>query len=227
MQLSSGHSLAYCTNVHRGEGWSEIFTNLTTHALSVRDQISPGNILMLWVCESVNWHSQELLQEKNIKSFQEWLQKENCYVVGINGFPMGVFHGQSVKEAVFLPDWGDPQRLDYTTRLFKILSSLIPTGGSGTVSTLPCSFKKFNRNLDYIKSAQTNILSCAESLRKIYETAGVNLKLALEPEPLGYFENTPQTLDFFNQLRDCEQSAGLVDNFLGVCYDTCHFALTI
>jgi len=53
----------------------------------------------------------------------------------------------------------------------------------------------------------------------------VTLKLALEPEPLGYFEDTQQTIDFFDQLRGQETTPGLVDNFIGVCYDTCHFAL--
>ena len=224
MQLSSGHSLAYCTNVHRGEGWIETFSNLQTHTLKVREQIcrSKPYAVGLRLGHSA---ANELGQEKNLKVFRTWLEKENCTVSGINGFPYGPFHGQSVKESVFLPDWSDSARLEYTQKLFDILAVLNPPNHQGTVSTLPATFKKFNRSLSQIDEAQKNILSCADYLARLRDRTGVTLSLALEPEPLGFFENTKQTIDFFDQLRTKETSSGLVDSFLGVCYDTCHFAL--
>ena len=224
MQLSSGHSLAYCTNVHRGEGWLETFLNLQTHTLKVRQQVCPNKPYAVGL-RLGNPAAQELSQEKNLNTFREWLEKENCTVSGINGFPYGAFHGQSVKESVFLPDWTDPNRLEYTKKLFDILAALNPPNQQGTVSTLPATFKKFNRTDGQIKELQKNILACAEYLVRLRDRTGVTLKLALEPEPLGYFENTQQTIDFFDQLRRQEASPGLVDSFLGVCYDTCHFAL--
>ena len=224
MQLSSGHSLAYCTNVHRGEGWSETFSNLKTNTLKVRQQVSLHKPYAVGL-RLGNSAARELASEKNLNIFQEWLEKENCHVSGINGFPYGAFHGQSVKESVFLPDWTDPSRLEYTQKLFDILATLNPPNQQGTVSTLPGTFKKFNRSVSQIGELQKNILACAEYLLRLRDRTGVTLKLALEPEPLGYFENTQQTIDFFDQLRGQETTTGLVDNFLGVCYDTCHFAL--
>jgi sugar phosphate isomerase/epimerase len=224
MQLSSGHSLAYCTNVHRGEGWSETFSNLKTNTLKVRQQVSPNKPYAVGL-RLGNSAARELASEKNLNIFREWLEKENCHVSGINGFPYGAFHGQSVKESVFLPDWTDPSRLEYTQKLFEILAALNPPNQQGTVSTLPGTFKKFNRSTSQIDELQKNILACAEYLLRLRDRTGVTLKLALEPEPLGYFENTQQTIDFFDQLRGQETTTGLVDNFLGVCYDTCHFAL--
>ena len=47
MKLTSGLSLAYCTNVHRGEGWVETFAGLRDHALRVRDRVSPGKTYVL------------------------------------------------------------------------------------------------------------------------------------------------------------------------------------
>jgi len=224
MQLSSGHSLAYCTNVHRGEGWSETFSNLKTNTLKVRQQVSPNKPYAVGL-RLGNSAARELASEKNLNIFREWLEKENCHVSGINGFPYGAFHGQSVKESVFLPDWTDASRLEYTQKLFEILAALNPPNQQGTVSTLPGTFKKFNRSTSQIDELQKNILACAEYLLRLRDRTGVTLKLALEPEPLGYFENTQQTIDFFDQLRGQETTTGLVDNFLGVCYDTCHFAL--
>jgi len=224
MQLSSGHSLAYCTNVHRGEGWSETFSNLKTNTLKVRQQVSPNKPYAVGL-RLGNSAARELASEKNLNIFREWLEKENCYVSGINGFPYGAFHGQSVKESVFLPDWTDPSRLEYTQKLFEILAALNPPNQQGTVSTLPGTFKKFNRTVSQIDELQKNILVCAEYLLRLRDRTGVTLKLAVEPEPLGHFENTQQTVDFFDKLRAQETTTSLVDNFLGVCYDTCHFAL--
>ena len=224
MQLSSGHSLAYCTNVHRGEGWSETFSNLQTNTLKVRHQVCPSKPYAVGL-RLGNSAALELGQEKNMNAFRDWLEKENCTVSGINGFPYGAFHGQPVKESVFLPDWTDPSRLQYTQKLFDLLAVLNPPNQQGTVSTLPGTFKKFNRSASQIDQLQKNILACAGYLLRLRDRTGVTLKLALEPEPLGYFENTEQTIDFFDQLRGQETTPGLVDNFLGVCYDTCHFAL--
>lgn len=224
MQLTSGHSLAYCTNVHRGEGWIETFSNLQTHTLKVRQQICPSKPYTVGL-RLGHSAANELGQEKNLKAFRTWLEKENCTVSGINGFPYGPFHGQSVKESVFLPDWSNPARLEYTQKLFELLAALNPPNQQGTVSTLPAIFKKFNRSKSQIDEAQKNILSCADYLARLRDRTGVTLSLALEPEPLGFFENTKQTIDFFDQLRIKETSPGLVDSFLGVCYDTCHFAL--
>ncbi len=224
MQLSSGHSLAYCTNVHRGDGWAETFSNLQAHTLRVRQQVCPSKPYALGL-RLGNSAAHELGLEKNLNAFRDWLEKENCTVSGINGFPYGTFHGQSVKESVFLPDWTDPTRVEYTQKLFELLAALNPPNQQGTVSTLPGTFKKFNRSVSQIDELQKNILACAGYLLRLRDRTGVTLKLALEPEPLGYFENTQQTIDFFDQLRGQETSSGLVDSFLGVCYDTCHFAL--
>ena len=139
MQLSSGNSLAYCTNVHRGEGWSETFSNLKTNTLKVRQQVSLHKPYAVGL-RLGNSAAHELSSEKNLNVFREWLEKENCHVSGINGFPYGAFHGQSVKESVFLPDWTDPSRLEYTQKLFEILTALNPPNQQGTVSTLPVSY---------------------------------------------------------------------------------------
>lgn len=224
MRLTSGHSLAYCTNVHRGESWSETFLNLKTNTLKVRQAICLNKPYAIGL-RLGNLAARELGQEKNLNIFREWLEKENCYVSGINGFPLGVFHGQSVKESVFLPDWTEPARVEYTQSLFNILASLNPPNREGTVSTLPATFKKFNRSASQIEQSHKNILNCAEYLARLRDRTGVTLKLAMEPEPIGHFENTQETIDFFEQLRKGETSSSLVDDFLGVCYDTCHFAL--
>lgn len=224
MRLTSGHTLAYCTNVHRGDGWTETFSNLRNHALAVRDQVAPQKpyALGLRLSDSA---ARELQVGDNLKDFRNWLERENCFINGINGFPMGTFHGQPVKEKVFAPDWSQPERREYTQRLFDLLVILKKPNELGTVSTLPGSFKAFGLSTEGRLAVIENILKCGQYLQQLRDRTGQTLRLALEPEPLGLFENTAETIQFFEQLRKYETSAGLVDDFIGVCYDTCHFAL--
>jgi hypothetical protein len=224
VRLSSGLSLAYCTNVHRGESWAETFHSLKTHALRVRDRVAAGRPFVLGLRLS-DQASRELIEAGASREFRLWLEKENCLVAGINGFPFAAFHGQTVKENVFAPDWSQPERLTYTQRLFDLLGDWGSLDGRGTVSTLPGTFKGFAREVAAQKTLRKNILQCAEFLARWRDRTGVAFKLALEPEPLGLIENTSETIQFFEQLRKEEPSAGLVEEFLGVCFDTCHFAL--
>lgn len=224
MKLSNGLTLAYCTNVHRGEGWAETFAGLRDHALRVRDRVSPGRTYVLGL-RLGDRAATELAEPATLRAFRAWLEKEDCVVAGINGFPFGPFHGQAVKDNVFAPDWCEPARLAYTNRLFDLLAEFGPPGGIGTVSTLPGSFKGFGRTPDELKVMRRNLLACAEHLARLRDRTGVTLRLALEPEPIGHAENTPEALRLFEQLRAEEPAKGLVDGFLGITYDTCHFAL--
>ncbi|MEI6597647.1 MAG: metabolite traffic protein EboE [bacterium] len=224
MKLSSGLTLAYCTNIHRGEGWNETFAGLKSHALRVRDRVAKGGPFVLGLRLS-NQALIELREPDALKAFQAWLEKENCLVAGINGFPFGSFHGVAVKEKVFSPDWCEPARLEYTKGLFDLLAQIGTVERAGTVSTLPGSFKSFNRDADAQKVMRNNILGCAEHLAKLRDRTGLTMRLAVEPEPMGLVENTTETIQLFNQLRDEASNATVVDEFLGVCYDTCHFAL--
>ncbi len=224
MKLSSGLTLAYCTNIHRGEGWNETFDGLKKHALRVRDCVSADKPFVLGLRLS-NQALVELKEPRALKDFRDWLEKENCLVAGINGFPFGSFHGVAVKEKVFSPDWCEPARLEYTKGLFDLLAEVGAVDRAGTVSTLPGSSKSFNRDADAQKLMRKNILECAEHLSRLRDRTGLNMRLALEPEPMGLVENTAETIQLFNQLRDEASNVAHVDEFLGVCYDTCHFAL--
>jgi sugar phosphate isomerase/epimerase len=224
VKLTSGLSLAYCTNVHRGEGWAETFAGLRDHAVRVRDRVSLGKTYVLGL-RLGDLAAKELAEPATLAAFRAWLDKENCVVAGINGFPFGPFHGQAVKDNVFAPDWCEAPRLAYTNRLFDLLAAFGPPDKVGTVSTLPGSFKGFGRTPDELKVMRRNLLACAEHLARLRDRTGTHLRLALEPEPIGHAENTPEALRLFEQLRAEEPAKGLVDAHLGIAYDTCHFAL--
>ena len=80
--------------------------------------------------------ARELSEPATLAGFRRWLDRENCYVFTVNGFPYGRFHGTRVKEQVYAPDWSTPERVEYTLRLFALLAELAPPGAAASVSTV-------------------------------------------------------------------------------------------
>lgn len=215
MKLRAGHHLAYSTNVHPGETWSETLSALEQFTLPVRAAIAPNESFGIGLRLS-DQASRELVEPGVLDQFCQWLETHNCYVFTINGFPFGKFHGGRVKEQVYLPDWTTKERLDYTNRLFDILAALLPNDVEGSVSTVPGSFKEFIAGDDQVEAIRRNLRQCDEHISGLSESYGCKLHLGLEPEPLGLFENTEETLRFFEALPN---------EHLGVNYDACHFAV--
>ena len=225
MQIKEGIHLAYCTNIHRGEGWKETFQGLKEYSLKVKDKVSNTDPFAIGL--RLGYKAAIELSEEGsgrLDEFIQWLDVNNCYVFTINGFPYGQFHGARVKEQVYRPDWTSNSRLEYTNLLFDILSKILPDGMSGSVSTLPGSFKEFITNEDEQGEMIVNNLGrCGDYINQLCEKTGKDLHLGLEPEPLGWFENTPETISFFERFRSVHGDN--FDSVIGVNYDTCHLAI--
>lgn len=225
MQIKNGIHLAYCTNIHRGEGWNETFHGLNEYTLKVKEKVSQSDPFAIGL--RLGYKAALELSETgsgNLDEFIKWLDHNNCYIFSINGFPYGQFHGSRVKEQVYSPDWTFDSRVEYTNLLFDILAEILPSGMSGSVSTLPGSFKEFIQD----DTQQGNVIienlaRCGKHINGLIEKTDKDLHLGLEPEPLGWFENTPETLSFFKRFRNIHGDE--FDNVIGVNYDTCHLAI--
>jgi hypothetical protein len=224
MKLTHGLHLAYCTNIHRGESWPQIFEALQRHTLAVRDRVSKGRAYAIGL-RLGEQAARELSDPATLKQFRGWLDRENCYVFTINGFPYGRFHGSRVKEQVYAPDWTTPERLEYTKRLFDLLGEMVPAGVEGSVSTVPVSYKEFIRDERQVGEAAANLWRCVEHIEKVSRRTGKALHLGLEPEPLCYLETTEETVQFFDRLRAQRPGDLRLDEHLGVNYDCCHLAV--
>jgi hypothetical protein len=222
--------LCYCTNIHPAESWEETLAALKKHTLTVRDKVLAATrnheasypIGLRLSAQA----AQELLEGENLADFKYWLYKESLYVYTINGFPYGAFHNTRVKENVYKPDWTTDERLTYTADLISIIAELAPNSLGGSVSTLPGSFKEFDADESKIFA---NLYATARLLETLSVLHEKDLHLGLEPEPLGHFENTEETLDFFERF-DCwainkKLGLNIIYKRIGINYDTCHFAL--
>lgn len=226
MKFHESH-LAYCTNIHPAETWEETRRMLQTHVLDVRDLLRAQSLLAEDAAFAIGLRlsavaARGLLEGDRLAVFRDWLRETNTYVFTINGFPYGSFHGTRVKERVFQPDWTTVARLDYTRDLFRILAAIARPGTCGSVSTLPGSHKSFAADETLIRA---NLIELAQWLDDLAASSGHDLHLGLEPEPLGHFENTAETVAFFQRLLIDAPDATSIRRRIGVNYDACHFAL--
>ncbi|TGL75642.1 metabolite traffic protein EboE [Leptospira jelokensis] len=242
MKTEFGH-LTYCTNIHPGESWVDHFQELRIHLPLIKKEISPNQPMGIGLRLS-NEASLSLIEENQLLEFQNWLEQESFYVIGINGFPYGGFHTDVVKEAVYQPDWSDQNRIEYTQRLFTILMELLPANEEGGVSTVPLSYLYFDTNVNdrnVRKSKSTEqIIQTLLTLIRIQKATGKTLHLDIEPEPdgmLGCFLDWviwytsdllpaafPVLMDEFG--FDSQSAEEQTKNHIRLCLDVCHLAVT-
>jgi sugar phosphate isomerase/epimerase len=227
MKIRDGRHLAYCTNVHRGETWAETFAALERHVLPVRRRVAAGRSYAIGLRLGAR-AAAELAQPAELAALQRWLERHDCYVFTINGFPYGSFHGTRVKEQVYAPDWSTPERVAYTRQLFELLAALLPPGVAGSVSTVPASFKAFTAAEPARRQVFfENLTACGRSIAELAARTGRDLHLGLEPEPLCEIETSAETVDFFAAWRAAEPAVerDTLLRYVGVNYDCCHLAL--
>lgn len=230
MRLKHDIHLAYCTNIHRGETWAETFEGLRRYTDLVRQQVCPDHPYGIGLRLSARAAAELREHPDRLDAFRRWMEEKQSYVFTINGFPFGTFHGSRVKEQVYVPDWSTPERLDYTRLLFDLLCELSPQGEAISVSTLPGSFKEFLKpatEKEQLDAMVRNLRECSDHIEQLRERTGRDIHLGLEPEPLGLFETTTETVAFFERLHEGVGSSGSerLGRNLGVNYDTCHLAV--
>jgi sugar phosphate isomerase/epimerase len=238
MQISDSH-LTYCTNIHPGESWEEVFQVVRTHVLAVKARVAQDSPFGIGLRLSAR-AARTLLEPARLEEFRGFLSAQQLYVFTINGFPYGPFHGQPVKAAVYRPDWSETERARYTTDLAQLLAVLLPEGVAGSISTVPGGFKADITGPEYVARVATQVLEQAIQLHQLHQQSGREIALALEPEPGCLLETTDETVLFFEQHLWSEQARRwvaerarvsqeraelLIRRHVGVCLDTCHAAI--
>jgi sugar phosphate isomerase/epimerase len=236
-----GTHLTYCTNIHPGERWDEIRANLERYLPEVKRRVSPHAPFGVGLRLSAI-AAQALSEPGELAAFKAFLANHGLYVFTINGFPYGPFHGTRVKEEVYLPDWRDAARLEYTNRLADLLAQLMPQGldTPASISTVPGAFKPSAASAEAVARIVENVLRHAAYLVELERATGRRIVLALEPEPCCLLETVAETTAFFREHLhagaaaarlgeltglDAAAAARALRRHLGVCLDLCHAAV--
>ena len=210
--------VTYCSNIHPGESWRDVLRNLEDHALAVKREIAPDDAFPLGLRVSAQ-AANELCGSK-ISAFQDWLAANDCHVISINGFPYGPFHGTSVKQAVYAPDWRQAERARYTMQLADILAQWLSPNHSGSISTVPIAFRDSFID-EHWPAVRLQLVAVLTHLAGIHDRGGPLIKLALEPEPHCVLETTADVLEFFSRI----QFPASLRDYIGICLDCCHQAV--
>lgn len=218
--------LSYCTNVHPGRNVAEVIHGLQEYTAPLSQNCGGGVAAGLWLAQPVI--AEILATKAGLANLQETLLSHGLTCHSLNAFPYGDFHSERVKEQVYLPDWSNPRRREYTQNCAQVLAELLPENGEGSISTMPLGFKGFAYPLDFESIAIRELLQTANFLKDLETRTGKTVRLAIEPEPYCLLETTPETITFFRKLfatADTLQQGETARRYLGLCYDVCHQAV--
>ena len=218
--------LSYCTNVHPGRTVAEVEEGLDRFTLPIKSNYGSDLAAGLWLAAPV---IRELGQSNDdTNRFVERLRQRGLSCYTLNAFPYGDFHSARVKENVYLPDWTEPNRLEYTLGCARLLAKLLDAGTEGSISTVPLGFKPFEQPADFADNCAVQLIELAHGLNRLWSETGRMIRLAIEPEPFCVIETTAETIQFFERLREraaASRALEVVNTHLGVCYDVCHQAV--
>ncbi|MGW2045990.1 metabolite traffic protein EboE [Streptomyces sp. NPDC001858] len=206
--------LAYCTNVHPAETVDGVLAQLRDHCEPVRRRLGRDRLgIGLWLARDA---ARALdADPAALRGLRTELDRRGLEVVTLNGFPYEGFGAEEVKYRVYKPDWADPERLDHTTALARVLAGLLPDDVTeGTVSTLPLGWRTA-WDADRAETAHTALLTLAERLDALADLTGRSVRVGLEPEPGCIVETTADAL---------APLTAIAHDRIGVCVDTCHLA---
>jgi glucose/arabinose dehydrogenase len=213
--------ITYCSNVHAGESVAEIIANFGQFIQPVCQGRGLESMACgLWISARA---ASELQNDSVLDSFERALGLFGLQLTSINGFPFGGFHQDAVKDQVYLPDWSDPARLQYSKNLADVLAKCLPYDvDNGAISTLPLGYKKHWSEAKQ-QAAIAHLNELMVYLKALKVRTGKHIQVCLEMEPDCVLESTDELIDFFIHQRFVEDE--LANNHLAVCYDVCHQAV--
>ncbi|MEV7218708.1 metabolite traffic protein EboE [Streptomyces sp. NPDC093681] len=206
--------LAYCTNVHPAETLDGVLAQLRDHCEPVRKRLGRDRLgIGLWLARDA---AHALVTDPAaLRGLRTELDRRGLEVVTLNGFPYEGFGAEEVKYRVYKPDWADPERLDHTTSLARLLAGLLPDDVTdGTISTLPLAWRTAYDETRADK-ARAALVTLAERLDALHELTGRSIRIGLEPEPGCVVETTHDAI---------APVTAIAHERIGVCVDTCHLA---
>lgn len=216
--------IGYCGNVHPAISVDQLIHNLIQHTAAVRADLKPNGTMPfgIWLSSQA---VDELMSPRKLLDLQATLADHSLIPMTVNGFPFGDFHQRVVKDSVYLPDWTDPKRLDYTLRLADLHHQLLPPDAVSTISTLPLGWPGHQKpTSDFLNRCADHLRSCATQLDRRYQKTGRFHMVCIEPEPGCILDSSGDVVDFFKRyLRPSEFP--LVAKHIGVCHDVCHSAV--
>ncbi|MDH6180632.1 sugar phosphate isomerase/epimerase [Microbacteriaceae bacterium SG_E_30_P1] len=211
--------LSYCTNVHPAEDLDGVIAQLDQFAGPARSEAELDVVgVGLWLPAEL---AHELATNETSRDrLRAALERNGLEVRTLNAFPYAAFHAEVVKLDVYLPDWTDRRRLEYTIDAARALAAFLPPRADGSISTLPLGWRTgWGPAEDEVATAA--FVELVAALEQIRDTTGHTIRIGIEPEPGCILDNVADIVEWLGARSD------VIDpEFVGVCLDTCHLAVS-
>jgi hypothetical protein len=161
--------------------------------------------------------------ERRLDDLRRLLLESDLHPFTVNAFPMGAFHADCVKDAVYWPDWTTAARYEHTMRVARVLAGLLGPGETGTISTVAGSFKPWGHGTEVEERVAAAWTRTAHDLSRLRDDTGRRIVLCPEPEPLTTLETTEEVVAFWE--RRLDRGDPRVRDHLAICFDCCHQAV--
>ena len=213
--------LSYCTNVHPAEDLDGVLEQLDAFSGPVRraaglDVLGVG----LWLPAGLAARLAASAEDRD--RLRARLEANGLVLRTINAFPYRAFHADVVKLDVYRPDWTDARRVAHTLDCAEVLADLLPDGGAGSISTLPLGWREPWTPEDH-REATASLAHVSRELRALRDRTGRTIRLAIEPEPGCVLDTVHDVVEW---LAARTRTGDLDPEFIGVCLDTCHLAVS-
>ena len=213
--------LSYCTNVHPAEDLEGVLEQLDAFSGPVRRAAGLERLgVGLWLPADLAARLAASAEDR--ARLRERLDVNGLVLRTINAFPYRAFHAEVVKLDVYRPDWTDARRVAHTLDCAVVLADLLPEGSAGSISTLPLGWRE-PWTADDDREATASLSHVSGELRALRERTGRTVRLAIEPEPGCVLDTVHDVVEWLG----ARTRSGEIDpEFVGVCLDTCHLAVS-
>tara|TARA_R110002096_G_scaffold418953_3_gene623323 strand:- start:118 stop:1269 length:1152 start_codon:yes stop_codon:yes gene_type:complete len=222
--------LTYCSNVHPAPDLASQLAALRDHTAPIaqmaRERDRAFGLGGWWP-----WTLVEELSENAtaLAQLRDAMAAIDVPLWTLNAFPFGDFHELVVKTKVYMPDWGEQERLLYTRRCAEVGATFLKQGDVLPISTLPLGYRGRGAAPVDFELMAGNLARAAGFFASVEEKTGVRCVLALEPEPNCLLETVKQTAAFLDERLFHGACSMLPETtlrrHLGVCVDLCHLAV--
>lgn len=223
--------LGYCTNVHPGDDtFGAVLEGLESVTLELRDRLAPGRLfgVGMYLPADVALSMAEGNDNREREYLAGFLGDEGLDAFTWNAFPFGGFHGERVKENVFLPAWSDPERVMYTAACANLATLFAgpPTPGRHlSISTHTGMHASQRASCDEGLAHQALVLM-SEGLAGLEDASEWRCVLGLEAEPRANCNDTGELAELVRDLHQRHaDELDVLTRHLGTCLDACHAAV--
>jgi hypothetical protein len=197
-------TVGYALNVFPYDTLADLWPVLEGEVLQIKETAFPDEVFPVELRFSDRLVRELSSDCDHVAKLKYFLDTHDLALVTVNGFVMPAFHGEPVKERVYLPAWHESDaRLRFTNACVDLLAQLAPVDAEFVSVSVPFGALK-PVTMDMVAG---NILKAGE------HAARQNGVVALEPEPGLCVETTGEVIEFFERFVPDRLRPHLAVNF--------------